>query len=182
MAGLARTFIEVDSEEGYPCTGVTLQWTNLSMIEVANRASELKAFIEALQPCVTFYLRRRDILAQAISHFIMMKSGYYHSTDFEGRRRQRVNVCYDRAEIASYLDFTQRSYNSWDALLAESNITPIPLYYEYFVADPLVNFKDLAKCISGRSYSNDTIAAAASCQSKVSDSIDEAFRARYLAE
>jgi LPS sulfotransferase NodH len=180
MAGFARAFAKVRIEAGEPCVGVTLQWTNLEIIAAEKQPSELAAFIEALSPCVVFFLRRRDVLSQAISHYLMMESGYYHSTSPESRRPQRASVRYNRCEIDKYLEFTQRSYAGWSDLFAAADVVPEVLDYENFVDDPKRAFISLAERIAGRSFEPEAIIAAAACQSKISDETDSAFRARYL--
>lgn len=181
MAGLARTFAKERIEAGMPCVGVTLQGVNLDMIQAERRPGELTAFVEALSPCIVFFLQRRDVLSQAISHYLMMESGYYHSTWPESRRSQRATVRYDRAEIERFLEFTERGYAGWSDLFAAAGLVPEILHYEDFIDDPKRSYAGLAERIAGRSFEPEAIVAAAACYSKVSDETDIAFRARYLA-
>jgi LPS sulfotransferase NodH len=197
MSGLARAFAKQSIESGMPCASITLQWSDFDaksdfeIIDHEDRASRLKALIDGLNPCVIFFLRRRDVLAQAISHFLANESGYFHSTCSEGRRPQRAGVRYNHSEIERYLVYTQRCYAEWINLFAVAGVTPEVLHYEDFVEDQTQSFAGLADRIAGRSFLPEAIntrsllpeaiTAASASYTKVSDEIDNAFRARYLA-
>lgn len=179
MAGLASTYMETDRKKGYPCSGVTLQWTNMSSIADGEKVAELAAFIDALQPCKLFFLRRKDVLAQAISHYIMMKTGYSHSTSPGHLRSKRSQISYNRDEIKKYIEFTEQSYEGWEGIFCKLNINPNIIYYEDFMNDPAENFLELSYLISETSYSVESITGAMSCQEKLSDSIDDDFISRF---
>jgi len=181
MAGLARAFAEVTVEEGLPCVGLALQWNNLDVIPTERRPAELTGFIRALNPCTVFFLRRRDVLAQAISHYLMFESGYAHSTDPDSARQQRAGVPYDRAVLDRWVAFTRQGYAGWSNLFAAAGMEPVNLYYEDFVDNPKTSFAGLAERIAGRGFDPEVVGAAATGLSRVSDEKNEVFRARYLA-
>jgi LPS sulfotransferase NodH len=187
MYSLAKCFVKQSIEADAPCASITLQWSDFDakddfeIIYHAGRVKKLKALINGLSPCIVFFLRRRDVLSQGISHFLASQSGYYHSTSPEERRYQRAYVRYDRVEIERYSVYTQRCYAEWSNLFALSGIVPEILYYEDFVESPIQSFSNLAERIAGRSFKPELIMAASTFCSKVSDETDNAFRKRYLA-
>jgi LPS sulfotransferase NodH len=187
MSGLAKEFTKLQIEAGMPCACMTLQWSNFDakydsdIIDHEDRASRLNAIIDSLSPCVVFLLRRRDVLSQAISHFLANESGYYHSTCPEGGRLQRARVRYKRADIERFLVYTQRCYAEWSNLFAVAGVVPEVLYYENFVENPIQSFTDLADRIAERSFKPEVITAASVFYRKLSDETDEAFRTRYIA-
>ncbi len=187
MCGLAKCFVKQSIEAGAPCVSMTLQWSDFDakddfeIIYHAGRVRKLKALVDSLSPCIVFFLQRRDILSQGISHFLANQSGYYHSTSPQERRSQRASVRYDRAEIERYSVYTERCYAEWNNLFALAGITPEILWYENFVESPGHHFSNLAERIAGRTFKPEIISAASAFCSKVSDETDIAFRTRYLA-
>ncbi len=186
MSGLAKAFAQHSYDAGMKCAGITLQWSDFDakddfeIIDHEDRSDRLKALIDGLNPCIVFFLQRRDVLSQAVSHFLANESQYYHSTCPEELRPQRARVSYNRAEIEKFLSYTQRCYAEWSNLFARAGVVPQTLYYEDFVDNPLQSYADLAERIAGTSFKPEVIAAAAAFHSKISDEKDKAFRARYL--
>jgi LPS sulfotransferase NodH len=100
-------------------------------------------------------------------------------------------VRYNHSEIERYLVYTQRCYAEWINLFAVAGVKPEVLHYEDFVEDQTQSFAGLADRIAGRSFLPEAIntrsllpeaiTAASASYTKVSDEIDNAFRARYLA-
>jgi LPS sulfotransferase NodH len=174
-----RCFSEITYCDGFPSVGISIQWSNLHSV-TPETVQTLLDIDSALTPSVLYFLRRRDILGQAISHFMMMESGYAHSTEADDLRERRDHVFYNRDKIQDSVNHTLGSYAGWDKLFEVSNIKPALLYYEDFVDNPVVAFGDLAEQISGVRFSPERIEEAAKGLRKISNTTEEIFRKLYL--
>ncbi len=186
MHGLIKHFLKYSFEVGAPCASITLQWSDFDakddfeIIYHQGRVKKLKAIIDGLSPCAVFFLQRRDVLSQSISHMLASKSGFYHSTCSKERKLHRARVHYDRPEVERYLAYTKRCYIEWNNLFMLAGIVPDVLYYEDFVENPVERFSSLAVRIANISIEPEFISAASLSRSKVSDETDINFRTRYL--
>jgi LPS sulfotransferase NodH len=181
MREFLNCFSEITHRDGFPSVGISIQWSNLHSV-LPETMQMLLDIESALTPSILFFLKRRDILGQAISHFLMMESGYAHSTEADDLRERRDLVLYDREKLQDSINHTQGSYAGWEHLFAMTEIQPVTLYYEDFVDNPVVAFGDLAEQISGIRFSTERIVEAVSGLRKISDARDENIRRIYLAD
>lgn len=173
-------FAEITHRDGFPSVGISVQWSNLHNVG-PETVQTLREIESALTPSILYFLRRRDIVGQAISHFMMMESGYAHSTESDDLRRRRDRVRYDREKLQDSMNHTLGSYAGWEHLFEMAEIQPVTLYYEDFVDNPVVAFGDLAEQISGVRFATDRIVDAVSGLRKIACDRNEAFRTLYLA-
>ncbi|WP_417478955.1 Stf0 family sulfotransferase [Maricaulis maris] len=91
-----------------------------------------------LDPAWTyFYLRRRNIVRQAISMHIAHQSGVLHSYQLDDdARKMRDAVIYDTPAIRSWIKFLQDEELKWEREFGSLGIEPIRLYYEDITTRP----------------------------------------------
>lgn len=84
-----------------------------------------------------FYLRRRNIVAQAISIFIANKTSFFHSYQRSNSILEKVEgLEYDSEGIKVYIrDFVEQE-RSFDGWFFENNIVPINIFYEDVIENP----------------------------------------------
>jgi LPS sulfotransferase NodH len=174
-----KCFSQITHCDGFSSVGISIQWSNLHSVIPAT-VQTLLDIQSALMPSALYFLRRRDILGQAISHFMMMESGYAHSTEADYLRERRNHVLYNRDKIQESVNHTLGSYAGWEKIFEIAKIQPALLYYEDFVDNPVVAFGDLAEQISGVRFSPERIEEAASGLRKISNTTEEIFRRLYL--
>ncbi len=84
-----------------------------------------------------FYLRRRNIVRQAISMHVAHQSGVLHSFQMtDDSRKGRDAVLYDTPAIRSWIKFLQDEELKWEREFGRMGIEPIRLYYEDITARP----------------------------------------------
>lgn len=85
------------------------------------------------------YLRRNDVVAQAVSLYIAEVSGVWHR-DAQGEpyrvRPTEVEPAFDRAAILRRMDEILEYQKQWERMFAHCGITPLRVTYEEFVEDP----------------------------------------------
>lgn len=92
-------------------------------------------FLDAVIDRANFImLKRRDILAQAVSLFRAELTGRFHSPQ-KATREVRVED-YDREKIATHLMIIEQVYGSLTAFLEQSGTAYRTVYYEDICADP----------------------------------------------
>ncbi|WP_323761819.1 Stf0 family sulfotransferase [Maricaulis sp.] len=84
-----------------------------------------------------FYLRRRNIVRQAISMHVAHQSGVLHSFQLDDdARRVRDAVLYDTPAIRSWIKFLQDEELKWEREFGSLGIEPVRLYYEDITTRP----------------------------------------------
>lgn len=128
---ILRTAEATASEDG--CFGV-----QLSPSQAGSVCKMLEDVVHTCSTFTHFYLRRRNIVLQAISLFRSVKSGLFHSyqTD-EGARKQFEDIAYNADSIASWCRHLVEGEIYFERIFAENRINPERLVYEDLVADPL---------------------------------------------
>lgn len=92
---------------------------------------------EAIQLITPFYLRRRNIVAQAISMYRSAQSGFFHSYQETDILRERFEkVIYEAAEIAQWCEQLVAGEQFFESVFARLNINPARFVYEDIVGDP----------------------------------------------
>ena len=111
------------------------------------QALQLRELVEEPVPLdriTFFYLRRRDLLAQAVSYYRSITSGRWHS--YEGCRGERP-VDYDRDGIRRCRDELVDKEYGFEMLFRSCGIEPHRLYYEDLAADPLQVLQAMARML-----------------------------------
>ncbi len=93
---------------------------------------------DILDPAWTyFYLRRRNIVRQAISMHVAHQSGVLHSFQMnDDARKVRDAVMYDPPALRSWVKFLQDEEMKWEREFGRIGIEPVRLYYEDITARP----------------------------------------------
>ena len=112
--------------------GFEINWLQLGAM---NGVCELQAVFP--HRIVWFFLRRRDIVAQAVSLVIAAQTEIYHSYQLKTvDPASRPAPSYDPARISNVIREIIRQERMVDRWCASKSITPIPLYYEDITSDP----------------------------------------------
>lgn len=84
-----------------------------------------------------FFLRRRNLVAQAISNYIADQSRIFHSYQLNSDAEKKISsVRYNGESLRGYVNgfvYQETSCVNW---MNRSNITPVNIFYEDIVADP----------------------------------------------
>jgi LPS sulfotransferase NodH len=88
--------------------------------------------LDALAPVTFIHLSRRDKIAQAVSMAKALQTDFWTSRI----QSERVPPQYDRELIAKCLDEIKLQDLNWPLWFEKHGITPFPVMYEDFVADP----------------------------------------------
>ena len=118
------------SPEDAGCFGTKLFPKEISLV-LAGYGS-LEAFFE--QPSIRYvYLRRRDVVRQAISQYVATESGVWFK--YAGDRSEATEVPYDREAIAEALREIEWGESYLDAFFSERGEAPLLLWYEDVIAN-----------------------------------------------
>jgi LPS sulfotransferase NodH len=82
-----------------------------------------------------FYLRRRNILAQAISLYRSVESGLFHSYQTAGHTNFAAPA-YDQHKITEWIAHIVQCETGFESLFASCGATPCALFYEDVLARP----------------------------------------------
>ena len=85
-----------------------------------------------ISPTHVIYLVRKDKLAQAISYSRAIRSGAWFA-NVSGRKQCE----YDQAHIRECLDKISRQEQSWEHVFGITDVSPLRVTYEGFLASPL---------------------------------------------
>lgn len=97
----------------------------------------------------TFYIRRRDLIGQAISLYRSVGSGLFHSyQDKAEQLKSFASMEYDHDKAIDWLRHIIDSERRFDEELFKScELSPIPLFYEDLQADPLTVLQMIAQAV-----------------------------------
>lgn len=85
---------------------------------------------------IIFMLKRKDMVAQAVSHYFMAETGVGHSYQSNiGHPETYYEIRYDVKKLLKWYLFTRDSYALWDEIFQKNNISPIHIYYEDMMED-----------------------------------------------
>lgn len=125
---ISDVIVQQSSQNGI--FGFEINW--LQLVALTNIVNPMRLFDERI---VWFFLRRRNLVAQAISHFLADQSKVFHSYQVDGDTMQKIksveynadaikrhvaNLCSQEVRIASWL--------------LENKIGPINIYYEDLIS------------------------------------------------
>ena len=135
---------------------------------------------DILDPTWTyFYLRRRNIVRQAISMHVAHQSGVLHSFQLnDDARRVRDAVLYDTPAIRNWIKFLQDEELKWEREFGRMGIEPVRLYYEDIIARP----ERAIRLFSNVLGLAETPAIKASPIERVGTSRSDAWEAEYRAD
>jgi LPS sulfotransferase NodH len=93
----------------------------------------------------SFYLRRRDLAAQAISLYRSVSTGRFHSYQNDPEQLQAArSLDYDYQRIRQWLEFLEDCERQFETLFESCGISPTPLFYEDLQANPLGTLQQIA--------------------------------------
>jgi len=96
----------------------------------------------------SFYLRRRDVVAQAISLYKSVSSNRFHSyQDGEVALKAFRDVEYDRDGILHWTRFLLDSERRFEEMFEACRIAPASLFYEDLQSDPLGVLGTIARAV-----------------------------------
>jgi LPS sulfotransferase NodH len=142
-------------------------------------------FAEAFHGHVWFYLRRRNPVAQAISHYKAMASGLPHRRRNDPPAEQQrlesahARIPYDATAIARYLSDIVEAEKLGERLMAEFAIQPTRLIYEEMLAArPEVVVDIVRRQVLGTVAPGEAVVKPSNIE-KFGDSRNEAFEERF---
>lgn len=161
--------------------GLALQRNQLSFLSRSLSQSEKAlffTFLGEMNPRI-YYLKRRNVLQQAISLYISSATGIAHSFQAKDCKLQDRAIPFDPEAIRTHYEFCKKSYAKWDKLFREGGINAEVIYYEELCRDICPVIRRLADNITnGRQLDNAVIREAAGHMSKVGGEMDNSFRQR----
>ncbi len=126
-------------EEGNGAAGVQLSyWQAQSLVELSGGwlpVGKIK----------WFYLRRKDILSQAISLYKSAATGYWHS--YQGSSNRLGNLSFDPERCTGRLAELIAAEIKFEEMFASCGISPCRLLYEDIQIDPLGSLQSFAAAI-----------------------------------
>jgi LPS sulfotransferase NodH len=163
------------------CCGLALAWNDFAKFSHRSGLEPkilLDRMIEEMGVTTSIIsLRREDVIDQAISHYLMTRTGYRHSFDDEEKKIARQNVPFDRAAIQQEIEFAQKAYRGWDMVLEGRSFLSVT--YEELVADPVATVRRAVEWIGGRA-SDRSIRKSLKLMTKVGDHQNVEMRAAFL--
>ena len=140
------------------CAGVSVQWNEFSWMAIHAKITPTQLFsilLDALGPQNRIILLKRDdVISQAISQYLLSRTGYGHS--FQPAPRNE-DIAYDGRAIANFVGFALDAYENWDRLLSSApNILEIK--YEALSVNPIFNIRNVMDFIGNKKFiEEDTI-------------------------
>jgi trehalose 2-sulfotransferase len=137
---------------------------------------------ESVDLVTRFYLRRANIVGQAISLFRSVRSGFFHSyQDGTVSRSSLDAVEYDAEAIQSWCEHIVAGEIYYDRLFRQLEIAPACFTYEDIVAKPRDVLAWMANCIDKR-LDERSITAESSRLSKLGGKRNEDWEQRFRVE
>lgn len=135
-------YVEEIVDEGDGVAGVQLSyWNALSLTELTDGRIPIGKI-------KWFYLRRRDVLAQAISLFKSVESGYWHS--YQPQQDKLDAVQFDQDKCIKMLEQIIEDEIRLEKMMSGCGINPVRLFYEDIQAHPLQSLRMFAQLIGQR--------------------------------
>jgi trehalose 2-sulfotransferase len=121
---------------GSACFALRLMWDHLGALsEVLGKAeAQAEDLAAGFGPLCYVFLRRRDLVAQAVSRQRAESSGIWHLGIEEAA--QPLEPRYDFASILGYLREAEADAQKWQAWFAANALTPLQIWYEDLAAEP----------------------------------------------
>jgi trehalose 2-sulfotransferase len=138
LRGIAEVNEYVDAivDEGQGIAGLQLSVFQAAMLQEMIDSPFDPRWLKAC-----FYLRRRDLAAQAVSLYRSVVSGRFHSYQSTQQHIQAFKaVEYDHDNIIKWLHFIIDCEQQFSQLFRSCRIRPISLFYEDLLVDPLCTY------------------------------------------
>lgn len=95
---------------------------------------------------VSFYLRRRDLAAQAISLYRSIATERFHSYQNRPEQVQAFrDAQYDYSSIRKWFDYLVANERYFKVMFRSSGVSPIGIYYEDLHINPLETLRQIAR-------------------------------------
>lgn len=104
--------------------------------------SELGLLEKAFGRLKFIYLRREDLVAQAISLYRAQQTGYWHID--EGQVPEQPPA-FDFDAINSLVATLRQDNSDWQAWFENVGVEPMPIVYEDFTADPKTTIAEILR-------------------------------------
>ncbi len=128
-----NAYVNAIIDEGQGVAGI-----QLSCFQAAMLAELIEPEFDPTCLTTCFYLRRRDICAQAVSLYRSVESALFHSYEATPERQAAfAAVPYDTEKLIHWTEFLLESEARFDALFKAAGLSPTPIFYEDLIADPL---------------------------------------------
>jgi LPS sulfotransferase NodH len=129
-----------------------------------------------------FYLRRRNIVAQAISLYRSAETGHFHSYEKDPAAMQRFAACpYSRDRIEHWATHLLEAEQDFERLFATCEIRPERFFYEDIVADP-DRVLDCMSLTVNNNGERQSVPRRDGVMRKISDSSNALWEKRFRAE
>ena len=127
-----------------------------------------------------FILSRKNIVLQAISLFIAIRTGVFHRYCFDGDldTRNLMEIDYDEKQITKHIVDIVRHEQSFERLFVERGVLPVRYYYEDMVENKVGTIQQFSRSlgVNAEVVVNDTHAV-----KRLSNKINYEFEERYRA-
>lgn len=138
-----NAYVDAVVDEGGGVAGL-----QLSVFQAAMLGELLDGPVDPKWLRAIFYLRRKDLYAQAVSAYRSVASGRFHSYQNSADQIDAFNsVKFDQEKLIEWLNFLIISEKKFAELFERRRVQPIDLYYEDIVLDPLGTLREIASAI-----------------------------------
>jgi len=97
---------------------------------MVNLSENHSKVFDLLQPDCFVYIKRRDIVGQAVSYYLASVTGdWFHSTE-------ERSIIYSFEGIGEKYRSILRQYEAWDMCFSRMNLTPHEIWYEDVLVEP----------------------------------------------
>lgn len=128
-----NAYLDAIVDEGNGVAGI-----ELSCFQAAMLAELIEPAFNPACLTASFYLRRRDICAQAVSLYRGVESQLFHSYEATPERSAALAaIPYNHDRLTGWVEFLLASEARFAFMFEAAGLNPISLYYEDLVADPL---------------------------------------------
>jgi LPS sulfotransferase NodH len=154
--------------------GIELSWPQIQCLEESAGSTIDFSFLSA-----SFYLRRKHVLAQAVSLYRSSMSGYFHSYQSDaGLLAKFEGAAYNAHEIASMLQHLVDCEVGLEQMFTSSGLSPVRLSYEDLLPAPGQVLNTMAKALNV----DKEIGVQEYTLKKISDSRNKEWTERFLTE
>ena len=144
VEGFVQACVEMQEAAAF-AAGITLHWNDFRSLASGfpgSPAQLLRRIQSALgEDTRIIYLKRRDVVAQAVSHYLMSEGGVAHSFQDGAASAEGRSAPYDREKIDRFRNFTEKAYRGWNRTLR--NTTHLQILYEDISSSPTASLRML---------------------------------------
>ncbi len=144
--------------------------------------SDRAAFEAVFGPATFIYLRRDDVLAQAVSLHRAVQSGLWHKapdgTEIE-RQSDPQDPVYDRDTLSATIAGFEEDARGWRTWFTAEGIKPLELSYDALARDPLGMLQDVLEYLGLPEEAAEDVDVPTA---KLADAVNAEWIARYKAD